>query len=312
MRSASATSSFCRPVALAAEQDADLAAGRDLRRRISCAAASGADHRLGLIVGARGGGEQQRAVGDRLLDACRTARRRSRMWSAPAAARCAATLGQPSRGLTMRSRVSAKLPMARAAMPMFSPSCGSTRMTTGPTRSTPDLVLSVPDISPHFQFKLRFRFNGAAARSSMRLSQLFSSEIMSLCSVLNFRRNGENRPLNVSAFPPGVGGAIARARSSAAPPETLYPEKARSPMAKIKVTNPVVELDGDEMTRIIWQYIKDKLITSVPRYRPDVFRPRDGIPRQDQRSGHDRRRQRHQEGRRRRQMRHHHPGRSAG
>jgi isocitrate dehydrogenase len=31
-------------------------------------------------------------------------------------------------------------------------------------------------------------------------------------------------------------------------------------MAKIKVDNPVVELDGDEMTRIIWAYIKDKLI----------------------------------------------------
>ena len=31
-------------------------------------------------------------------------------------------------------------------------------------------------------------------------------------------------------------------------------------MAKIKVANPVVELDGDEMTRIIWQEIKDKLI----------------------------------------------------
>ncbi|WP_028034668.1 NADP-dependent isocitrate dehydrogenase [Chelativorans sp. J32] len=31
-------------------------------------------------------------------------------------------------------------------------------------------------------------------------------------------------------------------------------------MAKIKVDNPVVELDGDEMTRIIWQLIKDKLI----------------------------------------------------
>jgi isocitrate dehydrogenase len=31
-------------------------------------------------------------------------------------------------------------------------------------------------------------------------------------------------------------------------------------MAKIKVKNPVVELDGDEMTRIIWQFIKDKLI----------------------------------------------------
>ncbi len=31
-------------------------------------------------------------------------------------------------------------------------------------------------------------------------------------------------------------------------------------MAKIKVTNPVVEMDGDEMTRIIWHYIKEKLI----------------------------------------------------
>ncbi|WP_375694183.1 NADP-dependent isocitrate dehydrogenase [Bartonella sp. AD24XZML] len=31
-------------------------------------------------------------------------------------------------------------------------------------------------------------------------------------------------------------------------------------MVKIKVENPVVELDGDEMTRIIWKYIKDKLI----------------------------------------------------
>ena len=31
-------------------------------------------------------------------------------------------------------------------------------------------------------------------------------------------------------------------------------------MAKIKVKNPIVELDGDEMTRIIWRFIKDKLI----------------------------------------------------
>ncbi|MEM9395452.1 MAG: NADP-dependent isocitrate dehydrogenase [Pseudomonadota bacterium] len=31
-------------------------------------------------------------------------------------------------------------------------------------------------------------------------------------------------------------------------------------MAKIKVDNPIVEMDGDEMTRIIWQFIKDKLI----------------------------------------------------
>ena len=31
-------------------------------------------------------------------------------------------------------------------------------------------------------------------------------------------------------------------------------------MSKIKVANPVVDLDGDEMTRIIWQFIKEKLI----------------------------------------------------
>ncbi|HKL45634.1 NADP-dependent isocitrate dehydrogenase [Salibaculum sp.] len=31
-------------------------------------------------------------------------------------------------------------------------------------------------------------------------------------------------------------------------------------MSKIKVDNPIVEMDGDEMTRIIWQVIKDKLI----------------------------------------------------
>ena len=31
-------------------------------------------------------------------------------------------------------------------------------------------------------------------------------------------------------------------------------------MSKIKVATPVVELDGDEMTRIIWQFIKDQLI----------------------------------------------------
>ncbi|OIN85452.1 MAG: isocitrate dehydrogenase [Alphaproteobacteria bacterium CG1_02_46_17] len=32
-------------------------------------------------------------------------------------------------------------------------------------------------------------------------------------------------------------------------------------MSKIKVTNPIVEIDGDEMTRIIWAWIKDRFIT---------------------------------------------------
>src|SRR5262249_39519773 len=37
-------------------------------------------------------------------------------------------------------------------------------------------------------------------------------------------------------------------------------QRARGGMAKIKVKNPVVEMDGDEMTRIIWHLIRDKLI----------------------------------------------------
>ena len=31
-------------------------------------------------------------------------------------------------------------------------------------------------------------------------------------------------------------------------------------MAKIKVQNPIVEIDGDEMTKIIWQWIRERLI----------------------------------------------------
>src|SRR3954463_14480647 len=44
-------------------------------------------------------------------------------------------------------------------------------------------------------------------------------------------------------------------------PERLRAGREEDPqMNKIKVANPVVEMDGDEMTRIIWQLIKDKLI----------------------------------------------------
>lgn len=34
----------------------------------------------------------------------------------------------------------------------------------------------------------------------------------------------------------------------------------RLTMAKIAMTTPLVEMDGDEMTRIIWQMIKDELL----------------------------------------------------
>ena len=64
--------------------------------------------------------------------------------------------------------------------------------------------------------------------------------------------------MQAARFRRRVGDAIARLYPPLFP--KLISQKAFPIMAKIKVTNPVVELDGDEMTRIIWQYIKDKLI----------------------------------------------------
>src|SRR5215510_1366069 len=62
-------------------------------------------------------------------------------------------------------------------------------------------------------------------------------------------------------LPPGDGQCYSPVTISRPPRlKTRCSQEASFDMAKIKVSNPVVELDGDEMTRIIWQYIKDKLI----------------------------------------------------
>src|SRR5688572_28604724 len=63
--------------------------------------------------------------------------------------------------------------------------------------------------------------------------------------------------------PSSVKAGVTRARAVSLPhSERRQPRSKRDQtlMAKIKVKNPVVEMDGDEMTRIIWQFIKDKLI----------------------------------------------------
>ena len=54
-------------------------------------------------------------------------------------------VGQPSRGATRRSSDRPKLAIARAHMPMFSASCGSTRITTGAGAWTAGRVRSVPE-----------------------------------------------------------------------------------------------------------------------------------------------------------------------
>ena len=51
-------------------------------------------------------------------------------------------------------------------------------------------------------------------------------------------------------------------------------------MSKIKVAKPVIEIDGDEMTRIIWQFIKDKLI--LPYLDIDLHYYDLGIERRDE------------------------------
>jgi isocitrate dehydrogenase len=59
---------------------------------------------------------------------------------------------------------------------------------------------------------------------------------------------------NGAGFASSFAGVIARR------PREAMQKGRESPMDKIKVKNPVVELDGDEMTRIIWSLIRDKLI----------------------------------------------------
>ena len=82
-------------------------------------------------------------------------------------------------------------------------------------------------------------------------------------------------------------------------------------MSKIKVKKPIVEMDGDEMTRIIWSMIKEKLILPYLDVELKYYRPGRQEPRRDRRPDHHRRGRGDQGARRRRQVRHHHAGRRA-
>ena len=82
-------------------------------------------------------------------------------------------------------------------------------------------------------------------------------------------------------------------------------------MAKIEVKTPLVELDGDEMTRVIWSFIKEKLILPYLDVDLKYYDLGHREARRDGRPDHRRRRQRHQGVRRRRQVRDDHPGRGA-
>src|SRR5262249_57143541 len=59
---------------------------------------------------------------------------------------------------------------------------------------------------------------------------------------------------------PRAGGVWDMGPAQYPPFHSFRAAKVKIPMQKIKVANPVVEMDGDEMTRVIWKYIKEKLI----------------------------------------------------
>ena len=44
-------------------------------------------------------------------------------------------------------------------------------------------------------------------------------------------------------------------------------------MSKIQMKTPLVEMDGDEMTRILWQQIKDELLTPYIDLKTRILRP---------------------------------------
>ncbi|MBO7736882.1 MAG: NADP-dependent isocitrate dehydrogenase, partial [Clostridia bacterium] len=50
-------------------------------------------------------------------------------------------------------------------------------------------------------------------------------------------------------------------------------------MAKIQMTTPIVEMDGDEMTRVLWQWIKDILITPYVDLKTEYYDL--GLPNRD-------------------------------
>lgn len=89
-----------------------------------------------------------------------------------------------------------------------------------------------------------------------------STYIMHASAAATFRRTALARP--TSALRSGLlSSRLAASQSAAASPVSLRAAAFVRTMAtakKIKVKNPVVELDGDEMTRIIWEDIKTKFI----------------------------------------------------
>lgn len=66
-----------------------------------------------------------------------------------------------------------------------------------------------------------------------------------------------------------------------------YRQRGKMCMEKIKMTTPLVEMDGDEMTRVLWQLIKDETADSFCRFEYRILRFRFGSQKRNQRPGNN-------------------------
>ena len=129
------------PVSLAAEQHRHILARAHVRHQKNCRLI-GPNNRLRLIVGARGRREHDGTVGNRAFQGVEQADAVQDPIGSGGRAACL-TIGPPSAAAPAAGGPSRNGHDPGAA-PMFSPSCGSTRIMMGPGASIQLLVLSVP------------------------------------------------------------------------------------------------------------------------------------------------------------------------
>ncbi|KAL4796952.1 hypothetical protein BDV19DRAFT_67833 [Aspergillus venezuelensis] len=110
------------------------------------------------------------------------------------------------------------------------------------------------------------RFTSALARRSLNSPLLSSAAPLTSSALRSFSSASYSARSSSSSIAPSTARALASSSarvSSPAAATSLFRIQARTMATegqKIKVINPVVELDGDEMTRIIWKEIREKLI----------------------------------------------------
>ena len=63
------------------------------------------------------------------------------------------------------------------------------------------------------------------------------------------------------------------------PPGVTVSEERETVMEKIKMTTPLVEMDGDEMTRVLWKIIKEELILPFVDLKTEYYDL--GLPNRD-------------------------------